>query len=83
LIRPTKYLDLNSCVLRVVAVILEELRKLPAISLNELESTVQSKAGENAKYNFLSALNFLYIIGKLDYDEESDAILNLGLKREQ
>jgi hypothetical protein len=80
MIRPTKYLDLNTCVLRVAAIVLSELRLSRAMPLDELDAIVRSRAGESARFNFLPALSFLFLTGKLDYDDDADAVL---LSKEQ
>lgn len=75
MIRPTKYLDLNTCVLRVAAIMLSELRLSRAMPLNELDAIIRSRVGDSARFNFLPALSFLFLVGKLDYDDDADAVL--------
>jgi len=82
MIRPTKYLDLNTCVLRTAAVMLSELQQSQAILLNELDMIVRSRIGETARFNFLPALSFLFLVGKLDYDDNADALFSLDDRRE-
>ena len=75
MIRPTKYLDLNTCVLHIAAIVLSELQLSRAIPLDELDAIVRSRAGDAARFNFLPALSFLFLVGKLDYDDNADAVL--------
>lgn len=75
MIRPTKYLDLNTCVLRLAEVILSELREAQVVPLNELDMIVRTRVGDSARFNFLSTLNLLYLVGKIDYRDDSDEIV--------
>jgi len=81
MIRPTKYLDLNTCIVRIAAIVLSELQLSHMIPLSELATIVRSRAGDGARFNFLPALSFLFLVGKLDYDDNSDTILFLDKKR--
>lgn len=82
MICPTKYLDLNTCALRVAAIVLSELQISGVIPLDELDTLVRSRAKEAARFNFLSALSFLFLVGKLDYDDQTDTIMFLDRRRE-
>lgn len=82
MIRPTKYLDLNTCVLNVAATVLPKLQEDRMIPLEELDATVRSCIGDTARFSFLSALNFLFLLGKLDYDKETDTVVFLDLESE-
>ena len=82
MIRPTKYLDLDTCVLRVAAIVLSELQLSRVVPLDELDIIVRSRAGEAARFNFLPALSFLFLVGRLDYDDNSDTILFLDVRQE-
>ncbi len=77
MIRPTKYLDLNTCILRISAKILGKLSEDKIIQIEELKKYLQYEIGSDAKYNFLSSLNLLFLAGKIDYKEASDSILFL------
>lgn len=74
MIRPTKYMDLDSSVLNVAANLLLEMKTHPAVSLDELHGIVLTRMGEPASVNFLPALTLLYAVGKVDYDDTADAI---------
>ncbi len=77
MIRPSKYLDLKTCVLHLASVILSELKQYRAVQLEELDLTIRHKLGEDARFNFLPALNFLLLAGSIDYDLESDTVFLL------
>ncbi len=75
MIRPTKYMDLDSSVIRISSVVLNEVSKSRLLTLNELESTIIEVIGETSRLNLLPSLNFLFLAGKLDYDLDTDAII--------
>ena len=77
MIRPTKYMDLKYNVISIAAEVLAELQRTHIVSLEELDLLVQSRIGEKARINFISALNFLFLIGSLDYDKDNDVVLYL------
>lgn len=76
MIQPTKYMDLQSSVLNVAAEILQELQATRAIALDELDGLIRSRLGDSARFNFLPALNLLFLSGRLHYDESSDAVVS-------
>lgn len=77
LLKPHKYLNLESSVLSIASLILKKLIKNKTVSITEIENTLR-KDGENyeqSKYNLLCSLNFLYCVGKIEYIVEKDKIL--------
>jgi hypothetical protein len=74
-IRPAKYLDLNTSVLRIAAEVLVQLQRTHAIPLAELDESLQSRIGEAVRLNFVPALNLLFLLGALDYDDDADALV--------
>jgi hypothetical protein len=76
-IRPSKYLDLGTSVLKLAAIMLEQLHDEPEVGLEDLRERVERQAGEASRFNFFPALNFLYLVGRADYDEERDAVISL------
>ena len=75
MIRPAKYHDLNTSVLNVAAFILNELRQSGALPLSELNEVIRTRLGENTRFSFSPALNFLFLLGKLNYDQDTDVIV--------
>lgn len=75
MIRPAKHVDLNTCVLSVSAAILSELQRAKAIPLDELDEVIQTRIDATARFNFIPALNLLFLLGSVDYDQDSDAIV--------
>lgn len=75
MIRPTKYLDLNSCVLRVAAEILSILRDEGAVPLDELDGRVRRAVGNDARFTFLPGMSLLFLLGRMDYDGQTDTVV--------
>jgi hypothetical protein len=78
MIVPRKYMDLKHGVINICAVILEELMKIYVIPLQELNEAVVARIGPSANTNFLAAINTLFILGKIEYDYVSDAVIYLN-----
>lgn len=62
-----KYLDLQSCMLRVSALIVNELQSSGLIRYDELLEFVVRRIGDDARITFQPSLVFLYAIGLIDY----------------
>jgi hypothetical protein len=67
-------MDPKTSVLNVSTEILAELLKTNAIALQELDNLIQTRINEKARINFIPSISFLYLLGCLDYDIDSDAI---------
>ena len=80
MIRPTKYMKLDTCVLRVSAVLLAGIREFLAIPITEIEASVEAQLGEDGLANVHQALSLLFLLGLIEYDEGSDAIVTTGMK---
>ena len=74
MIRPTKYMNLQTNLLSISAEILAELMKVNIISLQELDEVIQDRLGERVRTYFVPAINFLFLLGRVDYDNDSDAV---------
>lgn len=73
MIKPTKYLDLNTCVLNVAAHTIRLLLTNGAMKFDELRDRLEYDLGEGTRYEFLQAIDFLFLLDKLDYSDEADA----------
>jgi len=49
-------------------------KKTRVVSLQELDEQIQARIDEKARINFIPALNFLFLLGCLDYDSNTDAL---------
>lgn len=64
----------KTCVLNVASELLAELMKTSVRTLQELDELVQTRIEEEARINFIPAINLLYLLGSINYDFETDAI---------
>lgn len=69
-----KHLDPNTCVLRVMTLILGELVRRRVAELDTLRQLVQRRSGDDALISFLPALEVLYLLGKIDFHPKTDTI---------
>ena len=79
MIRPTKYMSLPQCALRVAAVLLGELRSLFALPLPDVEPLIRNHMGDEARANIPVALNVLFLLGLVDYQDTSDSLVYVPL----
>ncbi|MCT3663822.1 hypothetical protein HZP23_16470 [Elizabethkingia anophelis] len=60
-------------VINISSVILSEINTFYLIKYDALLNKVINTLGESARYNFPYALNFLYLLGKLKYEQDTDS----------
>jgi hypothetical protein len=75
MITPDKYLNLKTSLINVSAIIIQELQKVKIMPISELEKRVCQILGEDARYSLHYALNFLFLIGKIKYEEALDSFI--------
>ena len=68
---PRKHLDPNTCTLRIVALALAELLKRRAVKYDDLRSTMVRRAGADAELAFLPAMEVLFLLGRVEYRENT------------
>lgn len=64
-------------IINITAVILSELNAFYSIQYDVLLNKIVSVLGEEAKVNFPYALNFLYLLGKLKYEQNTDSFKSI------
>lgn len=74
MISPHKHLNLDASLLRVAAIALRELRKRRVIEFEVLRAKVLKYVGPDADLAFLPAVNFLFLMGKIEYHIKNDSI---------
>lgn len=75
MITPHKLLDLEYSLLNVAGKIISILKQTRAIGYDELYAIVTRNGEvERAKYVFPLSLGFLFLVGKLNYDQNGDVI---------
>ena len=68
-----KYLNLDLSVINLGAVIIDKLKKEKLLQYTELQSLIVAALCEKAKEVFPYAINFLFLLGKINYLTELDA----------
>jgi len=74
MIRPTKYTDLNLSLLNVASSILNNVKENKSLTYEELLGKTIVNLGDKSRFNYISALIFLYSLGLVDYSLRSDAV---------
>jgi hypothetical protein len=74
MIIPEKHLDLNHCVLRAGAVLLRHLKKARVASLAKLRERLVQEMKADGEVLFQPTLNFLFLLGRIEYHPEADRI---------
>lgn len=73
MIRPDRHTNPKFSVITISSIILSELNAFYAVQYDILLTKVCKILGEEAKINFPYALNFLFLMGKLNYEQTSDS----------
>jgi hypothetical protein len=81
MIKPGKHLNLDVCVLRIAAVVLTHLRRLRVEKFNTLLSLVRNEVGDDGEVWFVAALDFLYLVGRIEYQSQTDTFEFIGSER--
>jgi len=74
MLTPNKHLNLDASVLRVFSLIVREMQKRGVWELEKLRSFVIRRVGPDGEFAFLSALDLLYLFGRLEYHIKNDTI---------
>lgn len=77
MIIPDKFTNPNNCIYYNSYVILNILKNKPQIASKSLYEQYIEKLGNQAEILFLPSLDFLYLLGKIEYNDKKD---ELGLK---
>ena len=78
MITPDKYFDLKNSVINVSASIIRALQKINVLTYDELEMEIHKTLGEDSKYIFPYALNFLFLLNKIEYN---NSIYSFSIKK--
>jgi hypothetical protein len=74
MLTPRKSLNLEASVLRISALMLRELQKRGVIEFERLRTLVVRRVGSEGEPVFLSALNFLFLLGRVEYHLKNDTL---------
>ena len=72
MITPTKHMSAESSVLAVSAEIIRKLSATGYCGHDELIDFLVYQKGDLARHLFLNAVDFLFLLGKIEYDVETD-----------
>ena len=73
MIKPDRHTNIDLSVINISAYILKQLNAFYDISYDDLLLKVIDHIGEGAKVNYPYALNFLFLLGKIKYINETDS----------
>ena len=73
MIKPDRYTNPKYSILNISTVILSELNVFYSIQYDNLLNKITDTLGDEAKMNFPYALNFLFLLGKLNYEQTTDS----------
>ena len=74
MITPEKHLDLDLSVLRAGAVMLKVPKKDRWVELPTMREKLVKRLGVDAELIFMSAMNFLFLIGRMEYHSKNDSL---------
>ncbi len=74
MITPQKHLNLEVSVVRMAAFLLKQLDRYNIMTMNEVTKSAKKLAGEDGAIILPSVLSFLYLLGKVEYHQQTDCI---------
>lgn len=81
MIKPGKHLNLNICVVRIATIVLAHLQRYRVEGCTNLIKKVKDAAGDDdAEVWFLPAVDFLFLLGRIDYHPKTDTFEYLAPK---
>lgn len=72
LLLPTKHSHPDKTIIAIATIILQRLKKVRLEQYDDLLDYLQNK-NKNGEYLFLSAINFLYLLGVVEYHKKTDS----------
>ncbi len=72
LLLPTKHSHPDKTIIAIATIILQRLKKVRLEQYDDLLNYLQNK-NKNGEYLFLSAINFLYLLGVVEYHKKTDS----------
>lgn len=74
MLKPNKHLDPRYSVVHVGGLIIKALQTGGMLTFDELLADLKNKIGEKVKEVYLSALSFLFLMGKIRYHQQIDSL---------
>ena len=87
MIKPYKYMNLDLCLLNVAAEIVVVMKHTRLIGYDELLARLQSSLSDAVRFEYILALDFLFLMDIIEYSPSIDSFLlkttdkNLGTKQ--
>lgn len=75
MLRPDKHTNLDYSVLNISSFILKRLMIKDVYTYNDLYLKVKDEMSDKALINFPYAINFLYLLGKVEYLDQTDSFI--------
>lgn len=72
MLRPDRHTNPDVCVINIASFILIQFKRRNRIGYDELLEAIIPESSNDIEENYPYALNFLYLLGKIDYDVNSD-----------
>ena len=72
LLLPTKHSHPDKTIIAIATIILQRLKKVRLEQYDDLLDYLKNK-NKNGEYLFLSAINFLYLLGLVEYHKKTDS----------
>jgi hypothetical protein len=76
-------MNLDNSLIRISALIIKMVKKARIIKCNELLDKLINSEGENVRYTFVSALNFVFLFGLIEYYPKTDSLAFIPVKSEK
>ncbi len=73
-IKPDRFMNLDTCTLKVSGEIIKKLLSVKQLEYSTLFKALEKKYINDTEYIFPEALSFLYLLGKVEYDVDSDIV---------
>lgn len=74
MLRPDKHTDPTLSVVNIAGLIIEEIKNNDILGYDDLLNSLINQISESVKDVFLYSLSFLYLLGKVEYLPDSDAL---------
>ncbi len=74
MLRPSKHTDLNTCILNVGSLILDQLARYGPTKYDDMVMNLKEELGDNARFQVGASLSLLYLLGLIEYGQNSDTI---------
>lgn len=71
---PNKHTDIRYSILHISAIIMEEMQRSGIVNYDDLKNSIISRVGKEIGDTFEYSLSFLYLINKINYNQQSDTV---------